>query len=70
MGLHAGLYTQHMSSRNLTHNENVSASDELSLFRKELLKDLSSKATCPQCREKLSRNGSLSEWLGEREEAP
>lgn len=50
MGLHAGLYTQHLSSRNLTHHEKVFASDDLSLFKKELLKDLSNKATCPQCR--------------------
>lgn len=70
MGLHAGLYTQHLSSRNLTHQEKVFASDDLSLFKKELLKDLSNKATCPQCKEKFSRNGSLSEWLGEREEGP
>ena len=72
MGLHAGLYTQRLSNRagSLVHEEDASRGEVVSLFTQDFLKNVSNQVTCPQCHQKFMPDGSLSEWLGEREEGP
>ena len=70
MGLHAGLYTQQLPNqgRSLARNEDVTHSEAVSLSWRECLKNVPNRVTCPQCQQKFIPDGSLSEWLGEREE--
>jgi hypothetical protein len=72
MGLHAGLYTQHLSNRgaSVVHNRDTSQREDQSSFMKEFLKNVSNQTICTQCRQKLIPDKGMPEWLGEREEGP
>ena len=52
------------------HKEDVSQSEDVSLFTKDFLKNVSNQVTCSQCQQKFTPAWSLPEWLGEREEGP
>ena len=70
MGLHAGLYTHHLSNRgsDFGHTEDVLHREDESLHTKEFLMNVSNQTLCSQCQQKFSLNAHLPEWLGEREE--
>jgi hypothetical protein len=72
MGLHAGFYTQHGSNRGtrFVDSHDSSSREIQSYFMKEFLKSMSNQLTCSRCRQKFSLDGSLPDWLGEREEGP